>query len=162
MKFTFPFGPLFLTGALFLCACSTTRMKETETSSPSKESALPSPSVNESSVEIDYLLGRDHYHYLAKQKDLTATALTTLDGQILVDGPVDYAQYQHFLRSAIALLNGIRHSSTPPESMCRSPFKITIRMEKKTETTHGCRSSDKGAFSKLIKEGEFLLLYSKN
>jgi len=117
----------------------------------------------DSSVDIQYVLGRDHYRFHALIQGDLAMANTYLDRQVLDEGSVDKNQYSDFLKKAYGFINSSKRTPGPTDQIqCRSPFTVTVKIREETHITHGCRSSDDGALSKLVKDGEFLLLYSKN
>mgnify|MGYP000617921561 CR=1 FL=1 len=120
-------------------------------------SGLNSPS----SVQIDYILGHDHHRFEAQRKDNLVRAITSMDQQTLTEGKIDPQQYSQFFIKALEFVHSVPVKATPTLP-CRSPYKMTVTLDGKAHTAQGCRSSDNGSFSKLVKEGELLLLYSKN
>ncbi len=139
------------------------------TTSPEKENHLhPTASVQttsgtyDSSIEIEYNLGRDHYRYFANQKDQLASAQTLLGGKILAQGTVDVFEYQRFLKNAVSFIQSSQPAQSSSKPFCRNAFKMVLNTQGQNYVLHGCRNSNPGALSRLIKQGEFLLLYSKS
>jgi hypothetical protein len=133
---------------VFLAISCSTASKETR-----------SGDLSDSSVDIQYILGKDHYRFLAEAKGDLARANTFLDKQSLDQGVVDPSQYSDFLKKAWGFIS---QSPSPEQPMCKTPFTVTVKIKEEIHVARGCRGTDNGALSKLVKDGEFLLLYSKN
>jgi hypothetical protein len=112
-------------------------------------------------VDIQYILGRDHYRLLIRAQGNQIVANTYLDKEILEEGAIDSTRYPAFLEKADSFVSQYQGPSLPPQELCRNPFLVTVRIGSDTKTARGCRSKDGGALSKLVRDGEFLL-YSKN
>lgn len=129
----------------------------------------PTPSKREtskalnSSIDIQYDLGRDHYRFHSSQENTSFSGSTFLNRQVLATGPIDADRYPDFLKKASAFVtqNNQNQKTLNSATLCRSPFIVTVQIEKEVQVARGCRSSDGGELSKLIRDGEFLL-YSVN
>ena len=115
--------------------------------------------LKDSSVSIEYVLGRDKYRFIAQAENEKVTGSTYLDKQLLKKGQIDEQRYPGFYSKASEIVQNLNRAPAS-DGFCRSPFILTIRTGGSTQTARGCRSSDDGALSKLVREGEFLL-YSK-
>ncbi|MBI2711771.1 MAG: hypothetical protein HYX41_02745 [Bdellovibrio sp.] len=143
---------LSLASSLFIFACTTPAKSRLEESSGPVQ-------LGNSSVSIEYILGRDHYRFTARSEETRVTGTTYLDKQLLKKGEIDQQRYPGFFTRASEIVDNLSRAPAS-DTFCRNPFIITIKAQEKTRTARGCRSSDDGALSKLIREGEFLL-YSK-
>src|SRR5690348_9231239 len=88
---------------LFICASCSSPSKKEETSELKSNSSASSDLKEfsgDSSVDIQYVLGRDHYRFLASVKGDLTTANTSLDKQVLDKGSVDRNKYSDFLKKA--------------------------------------------------------------
>jgi hypothetical protein len=138
-------------------SCNTPKSRVGEGSGdPSSEQ---SAQMSNSSVSIEYVLGRDRYKFVARAENTKVMASTFLDKQLLKRGAIDEQRYPGFFTKASEIVQNLNRAPAA-DAFCRSPFILTVRTGSETKTARGCRSSDDGALSKLVKEGEFLL-YSK-
>jgi hypothetical protein len=110
-------------------------------------------------VEIDYFLGHNQYKLTGDGAPMNAEVTTYLEKNIVQQGVVDPRKYVGFLSQAIAFAEKPRRDPSQ-ETDCRSPFSVVVKIDAKSYTSKGCRSSDEGGLSRLIRDGEFLL-YSK-
>lgn len=150
---------LRVAGILLLVMSCSTPLKPT---SPSDAQVDPIPLIKpDSQVDIRYSLGHDHYFLVASAKGGEARAHFSLDKRVVHESPVDYLQYEQYLKRASGVVESLQKTPIQISSSCRSPFTITILIGNHTQTAQGCRSNDHGSLSRLVKEGEFLL-YSKN
>ncbi len=120
--------------------------------------------LKDSSIDIQYILGHEHYRFVATSLENSVTAKSLRDRQIVRNGPIDKNLYTDFFQKASNFISHSKSSESSGEksdSHCRSPFTVTVNIEKETHTTKGCRSTDNGTLSKLVNDGEFLL-YSQN
>ncbi len=113
-----------------------------------------------SSIEIQYALGRDHYRFVATSQNSSIVANTFLNRQVLDTGPIDSNRYPLFLKRVSDFISQIKKDPIP-RPPCRSPFRITVKIGSEIHIASGCRSTNGGELSKLVRDGEFLL-YSKN
>lgn len=145
-------------------SCSTAPTTGQSQSLPPKHLEINSnfeAQAQDSSVEIQYSLGRDRYRFSALAHGDLVTASTYLGKQVLEHGTIKRDRYPHFLKKASAFIESYQQGTSPSQTPCRSPFIVMVRIGNETQIARGCRSSDNGTFSKLVKDGEFLL-YSKN
>ncbi len=143
--------------ALTPTACETARHR------PNNVTVDEQAASTDSGIDISYVLGHNHRRFVTTATNQTIIAQTLLDRQILKESPIDKDRYVQFLKKAWAFVNqpsrlpaAHKNSDLP----CRAPYIVTIRIQKDVHTASGCRSTDPGNLSKLIKDGEFLL-YSK-
>jgi hypothetical protein len=118
------------------------------------------PSASDSGVEIEYVLGRDHYRFEALAQGDLVTATSTINRRVLDQGPINSGRYPDFLQKASEFIQQIQRAPAQ-QLVCRTPFVVTVRIQTETQMVKGCRSADNGALSRLVRDGEFLL-YSKN
>lgn len=138
-------------------ACSSPQVKKTPEESIDTRVV---EKAKDSSVDIHYILGREHYRFFVEAKGAQVIANTYLGKQVVEQGMIDSNRYPEFLSKASSFID--HQPKTPnPELNCRTPFKVTVRIGQDTQSVRGCRTSDGGALSKLVRDGEFLL-YSKN
>jgi hypothetical protein len=145
-----------------LLACSSAKKRAPSDEQDSSASKTPSQNqAKDSSVDIDYILGRDHYRFFVEAHGGEVKANTYLGRQILEQGMIDANRYPDFLVKASLFID--HHQKYPSQDFnCRAPFKVTVRIGQESQSVRGCRSTeDGGALSKLVRDGEFLL-YSKN
>lgn len=143
---------------LLTSACSTPTRNSDPISQEKRSSRL------ESSVDITYILGRDHHRLLAESKEDKITAQAFRDRKILIENIVSPILYSDFLRKASDFIDQPRRSPAEIDRSCRTPFKITVKIGNETRALNGCRSaegpSERIGISHLVRDGESLL-YSK-
>ncbi|MGZ3696660.1 MAG: hypothetical protein ACXWPM_07320 [Bdellovibrionota bacterium] len=149
---------LVITG---LMGCAGTPPRSSPEAAPValEDSGLRGPEAADSSVDISYILGRDHYRLLAKAERASFSVASIMDKQVLEKNTVAGARYQDFLKKVNSFVSHPKRT-VASNSPCHSPFSVTVRIGKETQTASGCRESDEGGLSRLVKDGEFLL-YSK-
>jgi hypothetical protein len=116
--------------------------------------------ASDSSVDIQYLLGRGLHRFMIQSAGNSVTANTSIDKQTVIQALIDARKYPDFLEKATIFVSQYQKNPSEP-TLCRSPFVVIVRLGKEIQTARGCRSQDGGALSKLVRDGEFLL-YSKN
>lgn len=130
--------------------------------------------LSDSSVDISYVLGHSHRRFLIWSKNASCGGQTYLDHQVMRESEVDQKHYAEYF-GKVAQFVGAPHrkpaeqavsgqQSTPPvsaEDACRTPFTVTLRVGSDTRVLQGCRGSDEGALSHLVRDGEFLLFSRK-
>ncbi len=126
---------------------------------------LTQEKILDSSIEITYILGDNHYRFKAESKLGNIQGRNFIDERLIKENTIDPNRYGEFLQKAQGLLSETNTSPRNREPVsyapCRTPFSIHLRLGKNLQNSHGCRSSDKGTqLSHLIREAEFLL-YSK-
>lgn len=150
---------------LLYCSCShTPALKDdsTHSLSPVNLSQQLKEKAKDSKVDIEYILGRDHYRFSALSQGEGVTAASLVNRHILEQGPIDPESYPGFLEKASEFIRHTGKNSTDNAIPCHSPFIVTVRIKNDTQVARGCRTSlEGGALSKLVRDGEFLL-YSKN
>jgi hypothetical protein len=155
---------LLLPGFLFsLASCSHAPIQnESEKNSGSNIvfSETFQENLLDSSVTIEYVLGRDSYKISTESSPSGIDMNLSSNKKILEHGQMSRKLYPDFFKKASDFTQQLQMSSSTSNS-CRGPFKITIRMGQKTQMGSGCRSRSSSTFSRLVKEAEFLL-YSKN
>jgi hypothetical protein len=132
-------------------SCSTTQHHTSE---------KDSHSLAGSSIDIQYFLGHDHYRFFAKVQGSAVIGNTSLNKQILEQGKIDENRYPEYLKKVSNFIREVQQTSQSLQT-CRAPFTVIVKVGKETETARGCRATDGGALSRLVRDGEFLL-YSKN
>lgn len=112
--------------------------------------------AEKSKIEIDYVLGHSRYKYVASGGAVEAEISNYRDGKPLESKKISPEKYQDF---AQRLETAIRTAPTGVvDENCRTPYQITITIDKRISTLSGCRSADtEGKIGKLLKEGEFLM-----
>ncbi|MFZ9595773.1 MAG: hypothetical protein ACO3A2_06800 [Bdellovibrionia bacterium] len=121
---------------------------------PQAEPAPSSPPVG-SSVQIEYLLRRTHYSFFMESNTDHGRVKSYLDRQLLKEGRIPPEKCSQFFLKISEFMAHLPEDQG--RSSCQSPFKITYKKGELVRVSEGCRSSDSGSFSKLIREGEFLL-----
>jgi hypothetical protein len=143
------------------CAISSKRSGESAKTEAAVLAALELENKTAStSVTIDYELGKDHYQLQVVSDKNTTTVKSYSGKHLLKQGPIVRDKYLLFLNKANLFINtpqNISRKSYPR----RGPFRVTVKSGESTKTAEGYRSDDEGSFSRLIREGEFLL-YSEN
>jgi predicted secreted protein len=139
--------------ALMLAGCS---------SAPRPVAPAPdaAESPQDTSVEISYVLGHTLRSLVAESGPWGTHAKALLDRQIVESGQVDPQRYREFLKKASVFVEATQKSAPNPVP-CRSPYSVTLRRGAVTQVAKGCRSSDEGTLSHLIRDGEFLLSSKK-
>ena len=154
---------LLLTAGLFAFGCATPQ------SHPPGEGATHEEVANANlrSVEIVYVLGHDLHRFFATSDatlhENSATAKYTEGHQVLAETKLDPKHYADFHEKALAFVTALRRNvaSLPGKpDKCRNTFTVTVKDGAKLWTESGCRSTDDGAFSRLVRDEQFLL-YSK-
>jgi hypothetical protein len=144
-----------------------THMSSAPTASTETQSTQDTTAIGDTIIDIEYTLGRDHYEFHAHSTHSKGDAVTVaslLNRRVLGQGSIDPARFPEFLKKAQEFLH---HNPAEPSPLptnpppCHSPYSVTIRIHDQTQSIQGCRNSDSGALSKLVRDGEFLL-YSKN
>jgi hypothetical protein len=152
-------APLALVLVLLASGCATT----SKTESPAPELPKAPPLTGISSVEIQYTLGHSQNQLVLKSEKSEEGGMiqSYLEHQIVGEAKVDGAHYAEFYQKAVVFAQDPGRSVAQMDN-CRNPFTITIRNEKENQVTNGCRSSDEGKLSRLVRAGETLLYtYSK-
>ena len=164
IKMKKPLELLFLSFSLLgLASCSHTPVQTAPEKTPDPHSALYSDlqkDLLDSSVTIEYVLGRDFFKIYTESSKGGIDMNLSSNKKILERGQMSRRLYPDFFKKASDFAHQLQSISDQPPS-CRGPFRITIRRGDKIETGSGCRSQNFSAFSRLVKEAEFLL-YSKN
>lgn len=141
--------------SLLIGSCSTSSLRSEEKAPPPDTIDYIKKAPN-SSITIDYVLGHDQYRFQTESNGKSVAAATYLDEKVLEKGQIDQAPYTDFLKKAYAFL--YQTQKAPLDSAaCRSPFTIKIRLASDNYLAHGCRSASDSSFSKLLREGQFLL-----
>jgi hypothetical protein len=156
-----------ITITLMLCAtfaCSTAHKNASDSYSDDPTKAIAS--AHEISFEIGYSLGNHGHHRLAGSlggdnswSDQDPRVATYLEREVIDEGAVRSEKYRHFVEKIFSFTQTPQRTLSQ-EGDCRSPFSITLKIDGKTYTSKGCRTSGEGSFGALVREGEFLL-YSK-
>jgi len=120
-----------------------------------------SPELLDSSIDIQYVLGHDHYRFFAAAEGNTIVGNTALNKQILEKGTMSQNRYPDYFKKVSHFIHEMKKLTSDDLESCRTPFTIIVKVGQNTQTAHGCRSTDGGALSRLVRDGEFLL-YSKN
>jgi hypothetical protein len=162
-RFTLAFQTLSI--VVLLSGCSTLSPHiDSPGANRSSSSLLSSEDVQRlaqnSSVEIQYVLGRSHYRFFIEAHGDLVTANSELDREVLEKGEVNSKHYPAFLIKANNFIVE-RQQATSDTAPCRNPFIVTVKIGTELKSARGCRSHEGGAISKLVRDGEFLL-YSKN
>lgn len=113
-----------------------------------------------STIEIDYLLGHGHYRLSFLADDRIIRGQTYIDKVVLERAVIDPNLYADYLQKILSFARKNPNQSSASSPTCRNPFKVLVQIAEKNYTRQGCRSEDDGTLSKLVKQGEFLL-YSK-
>ncbi|MEO5970586.1 MAG: hypothetical protein ABIQ95_11715 [Bdellovibrionia bacterium] len=146
-----------------IAACTSSSKRESalseNTAADLSAEALESKDSN-SSVTIDYELGRDHYLFQVVSHKNSIIVKSYLAKQLLKKGPIVENKYLSFLNKANRFID-IPQSRPNKKFPCRGPFTVTVKSGGSIKTARGCRSTSEGSVSRLIREGEFLL-YSEN
>ena len=139
---------------LALASCSTLRLKTGGDAAHA--------SARNSSFEITYYLGEHGQHRLAGFSTHSSPQLAAyLERSVIEERTVRSDQYDDYFSKIVDFAQ--RTQRAPSQNYeCRAPFAIVAKIDGKTYSSKGCRTSkDDSSFSKLLREGEFLL-YSKN
>jgi hypothetical protein len=145
---------------LSVSACSSAQKPSETAEGPSLISKKKLEQAHESSVDIRYSLDRENFRFTASDTQAQVIAQSYLDKRLLKEGKISRDRYLGFLKKAIDLIQDCQTFNKEGQ-FCRNPFKVLIQVDQEQFTGSGCRSTDGGALSRLINEGEFLL-YSKN
>jgi hypothetical protein len=126
-------------------------------------SALSGEAYSDSSVDISYLLGHSHRRLTAWGKKDAFEGQAYMDHQILREGSIARNHYVEFLAKVEQFVNSPhrRPAEEQADPGCRSPFIVTLRIGTVTRVIQGCRGTDDGALSHLVRDGEFLLYSSR-
>jgi len=136
-----------------LCGCSTHPVARDATSDEVAHAEI-------TQVEISYVLGHNQHRFTAQSAAQKAEVTTYLEKDIVQQANVDSAKYLSFVSKVVSFAQK-PHRTPAQADECRSPFSVTVKIDGKTYTSDGCRFSDEGSLSRLVRDGEFLL-YSKN
>lgn len=152
---------------LSISGCSTSSKSSGTQTSPDGESVrwVPIEQIDHSqasSIDIHYSLDRENFRFFASDSraEPQSIAQAYMDKRLLKEGKITRERYLGFLKKAADLVKSC-HKLEKTDGGCRNPFKIKIQLDQQFYSAAGCRSTDGGALSRLINEGEFLL-YSKN
>lgn len=145
--------PILLGAFLSASGCSSHSIKPDR---PSEEVAT----AQATQVEISYSLGHNQHRFTAQGSLQKAEVTTYFEQDIVEQANVDSSKYLSFVSKAVAFAQKPHRTPAQTEE-CRSPFKVTVKIDEKTYTSDGCRFNDEGSLSRLVRDGEFLL-YSKN
>lgn len=150
----------FILGSCLIQSCSSTPKHPSTGPDQDHGADQWKSQVENSSIDIQYTLGRDHHRFVAIAQQNGVTGNTYLEKQVLESGQIKQEKYSDFLKKALSFVQTVQKNAATPMP-CRSSFTIKVRLGSDTQTARGCRSSDDGSLSKLVRDGEFLL-YSKN
>jgi hypothetical protein len=146
--------------AFFISGCNMAQKLPKSTEAPSLVPMKKIEQAHESRVDIRYSLDRENFRFFASDSQTQVIAKAYFDKKLLKKGKISRNRYLEFLKKAADLIQSCQE--LPDDgSPCRNPFKVWIQIDQEQYTGSGCRSTDGGALSRLINEGEFLL-YSKN
>lgn len=137
-------------------SCSTPPQR---TSSETLGSTFEEQSID-SQFQIKYVLGHDSFQFSLKSSPQSIHGEIFSNKRKIVSGQMEREKYNSFLKKLIQFRSSLSDHPTLTQR-CTSPFKITIRIGKSTETGFGCRTENSEPFSKLIREAEFFLLSKK-
>lgn len=129
---------------------------------------------NESSLDIQYILGHSHRHIHMQSVSGQARAQVLVDRTLMKENPIEASRYRDFMRKVAEFIDhkrtpamaavtapGSSTGVTPPVNPgsleCRSPYTITLRSGKESYVVNGCRMSEDGSFSHIVKDSEFLV-----
>jgi hypothetical protein len=131
-------------------------------SSPPKSMAPPQiERESSSSFEISYWLGEHGEHRLSGSTSQTSGThvVSYLNTEVVDERQVKTESYSKYLAKLQSFIKSAQRTPSQ-ESECRTPFTVVLKIDGITHTSKGCRASDEASFSRLIRDGEFLL-YSK-
>ena len=120
------------------------------------QSVLITPdTLNNSQIEIAYVLGHTEYKYIAKGDQDSAEVSSYRADQLVEKKKITLDRHREF---AAKLEEVLRSSpSNSADENCRTPYRIQITTSVRTSTTTGCRSADtEGQIGQILKEGEFI------
>lgn len=118
-------------------------------------SLITPENLERSQVEIISALGHSQYKYVAIGSAETAEVSIYRDERVIETRVIPLEKYQDFAKR---LEHALRSApSSDVDVSCRTPYKITITIDDRQNTTSGCRSADSdGNIGQLLKEGEFI------
>ena len=163
---------LMATAVTFGSGCSTHPPKP-DASSGASHSAVQEPDakLSDSAVDIAYVLGHSHRRFRAWAKNKNCNGQTFYDRQVTRESAIDESHYAEFLDQVAQFINashrkpaGKSPEKSPeqnPEEVCRTPFKISMRIGSETKELQGCRDNDERTLGHLVRNGEFLLFSKK-
>lgn len=132
-------------------------------SSKPKVVELAQPDLEQSRIEIAYVLGHNQYLLQLKSENKRQEIANFMNEARLEFRsltPEEFLDFAHKVRQTA--LNYQAHSE-PTKEMCKAPFKILIKTPKRESLTEGCRSEDsRGGFGRLIREAEILFYTQKS
>ncbi len=160
IPFAFAFAMLCLAGT----GCGTGAVRSAGSDRPLPIQASGTSSAGDQKiVDIVYILGHDLHRFIATSRIDGASAQALEDHQVLEDNKVDPKRYAEFYEKALAFVKAPRRtvaSASQKAENCRNTFTVVVKDGEQSWTESGCRSTDDGAFSRLVRDGQFLL-YSK-
>jgi len=115
--------------------------------------------LKDSAVDLIYVLGNNLRRFIAESKNETITGRYFVDKQLIKEGQLDSGGYKELVQKISTLVTP--HRQPANDALCRTPFKVFLRVGNDTQRLTGCRSSGYGSiFSRITRDAEFLL-YSK-
>lgn len=156
--------PTLLLVALTMVAlapgCATFRGSPASTpGSPEAPRPVPKEALRDSTVDISYVLGHSRRRLVTWARNDGFGGQMLMDHQILREKEIDQSHYSEFFGKAEGFVRTPRRKLA--EDKCRTPFTVTIRIGSETQSLQGCRGSDDGALSHLVRDGEFLIYSNK-
>lgn len=135
--------------------------------------------LKDSSVDITYVLGHSRRKLVAWAKNESFGGRTLLEQQIVHEAELDRARYSELFGKVEEFVASAGSAPAPSadsrprkpasnaavsasnaaavEAACRTPFTVTVRIGSDSKVLQGCRGTDAGSLSRLVREGEFLL-----
>lgn len=145
----------------FLGIAWTTSCATPGSQTPPGKASAGSP---DSAIEIVYRLGHTHRRLWLESKADQAQGRNFLDRNLLQESRIEPARYKEFLSKASELIARMSERARHPaqaDPECRNPVTLTVRIGVETRKWETCRTRDEGALSRLIRDGEFLLVARK-
>lgn len=112
--------------------------------------------LQESTIDIQYSLGKDRYRFIAVADGRQVTGNTFLNKQVLEKRQIDEKRYPDFLKKVSQFIHDVQRTPAQAAS-CKNPFTISVKIGTLIHKVKGCRSTDGGALSRLVRDGEYLL-----
>jgi hypothetical protein len=90
-----------------------------------------------------------------------ASAKALEDHELREEAKLDPKRYEDFHAKALAFVKAPRRTVAQSGATgCRNTFTVLVKEGDQSWSETGCRSTDDGAFGRLVRDGQFLL-YSK-
>jgi hypothetical protein len=157
--------PLIITKFLLVLALSLLAGCAGKAVAPSAESSA-TPALSMTAIDISYTLERSQYRITTHEDDSGKIhVLSTLDGETLQKSVVDPQHFQAFAAKTLEFFAVTSDHRAPAQAKsCHGPYHVAV-VQVQAQTTsllerQGCRNTDNGALSRLVRQGE-ILLYSK-